>query len=665
MPELSLASFIRFGKSVLRRWSWGFPRARKGLWLLWALAVASQLLLLIGGLGVGGCPPLSGPVIERPEPLTGGSGMALSGLTLLALALLPTDYPRFPRRQHWKLRVTFGRRLRPTPEQLRHLLPRGVRTVAHLVDWLTQRQMVKFLSALPVLYPILAELEVEEIIDRYCPTQAEVNIGAVIMVLCLNRLMAPRPLYRVAEWAGKTVLTDRLGVPATKLNDDRLGRALDAIQPHLDELWAEIVSRAIVRYDIDLSLVFYDLTSFYFEGAYRRSRRIKLGYSRDKKPGKKQLEVALNTVGGAKFPWLYQLLDGNVADVSTVQANMDRLLQFLKDQGWPADELLVVGDRAMISAEIVLAYHRRNLKYLSALRVMGDTEEALIRSVSADELNRHPLDVDGHWGVERTYTFEHDDQQVTDRALVVLNRNLLLQQRRTRARHLRQRLATLRDIANHKLNVRKYKRKAYAEDQLRKQVLQRAGGEFLHIILSGEDGQLGIAWWIDVERLRHAMVLDGKYILVTNDPRLTPSQMVRRYKQKDAVEKHFRTLKGPLRLRPVFLHRDERIEAWVFVNMLALLTYSILELQCRRRGLPYTARRVLEGFRDWSTVYTWYRDGSRSQRIEAPTPFQCDVLQALGLPEPQRTWIAPTSADESEVASPLWRQPREVPLPAR
>jgi len=60
-------------------------------------------------------------------------------------------------------------------------------------------------------------------------------------------------------------------VSASKLNDDRLGRALDAIYPHLEEIWAEIVSQALVRYRIDLSLVFYDLTAFYFEGEYKDS----------------------------------------------------------------------------------------------------------------------------------------------------------------------------------------------------------------------------------------------------------------------------------------------------------------------------------------------------------------------------------------------------------
>jgi len=94
-------------------------------------------------------------------------------------------------------------------DDLLALLPPGVRTIAQLVDWLTRSQVAKLLAAIPhPSTPILAELDVEAIIDRCCPTEAEVNIGAVILVLCLNRLTAPKPLSRIADWAAKTVIEE-------------------------------------------------------------------------------------------------------------------------------------------------------------------------------------------------------------------------------------------------------------------------------------------------------------------------------------------------------------------------------------------------------------------------------------------------------------------------
>jgi transposase len=535
------------------------------------------------------------------------------------------------------------------------------------VDRLTRSQVVKLLAAIPILYPILAELDVEAIIDKYCPTEADVNIGTVIVILCLNRLTAPRPLLGIADWAAKTVIEELTGVPASKLNDDRLARALDAIYPHLKEIWAEIAGRALIRYRVDLSLVFYDLTAFYFEGEYKNSTQVTFGYSRKQK-GKKQRKLALNVTARERFPFLYQLLDGNTADVSTVQDNMQRLLTVLREQGWPVDTVMVVGDRAMLSAEIVLAYHQANLKYLGALKVMGETEKALIRSVSEAEVQKHRLGED-HYGVKRPYTFtcrtgtgKHDDESVSAVALVTLSRPLRRKQRCHRAEQIRQCLATLQIMATQRLNVRKYKRKTYAQDQIRKQVLNKPGGKFLQVELSGEDGDLSLSWRVDVEALKEAMVLDGKFLLITNDPSLSGTEMVARYGDKDKVEKRFRTVKGPIQLRPIFLHRDDRIEALVFVNMLALLVYSVLEIKCQRQGLTVTGEAVMKAFAYLAVVYTTFTDSSVLLRVEELSDFQRKVVQTLG----QSWWpttMASVGSTHSSPKRPRLLRPRQDEIP--
>jgi len=292
---------------------------------------------------------------------------------------------------------------------------------------------------------------------------------------------------------------------------------------------------------------------------------------------------------------------------------------------------------------------------------VGETEEALIRGVSQAELSAHRLD-DDHYGVKRPYDFEHEGVSVTDVALVTLSLPLRRRQRRRRARKIRDRLTTLQVIAGERLNVRKYKRKAYAEEQIRKQVLTKPGGEFIQVDLSGEDGHLTLSWRIDVEALKQAMILDGKFLLITNDRTLSGAEMVARYGEKDKVEKAFRTLKSPVRMRPVFLHKDERIEALMFVNMLALLAYSILEMKCRRNGLKVTGEAVLKGFAHLSAIYTTFVDGSVQLRVEELNAFQQDVVRALG----QSWWPSlpgcswPTLPDRQIIFRPRWEK---IPLP--
>lgn len=630
------------------------------LWWLWLVTILIHLLLSVSIVALPGPEAMGEAVVTIRTPWL-PEWAYLTGAVTLLLILRPGEVSAFPWLR-WRVRLVVRRRRLAdmTLDQLLALLPSGVRTIAQLVDWLTRSQMVKLLAATPILYPILAELGVEAVIDKYCPTEAEVNIGAVIVILCLNRLTAPKPLSGIADWAAKMVIEELTGVPASKLNDDRLGRALDAIYPHLEAIWTDIVSRALMRYQIDLSLVFYDLTAFYFEGEYKNSSCVTFGFTRTHK-GKKQRKLALNVTAKGKFPFLYQLLDGNVADVSTVQTNMRRLLKVLQERGWPVKVVMVVGDRAMLSAEIVLAYHKANLKYLGAIKVMGEKEEALIRSVSEAELLAHRLDND-HYGVKRSYTFEHEGESVTDIALVTLSLPLRRRQRRHRARKIRECLATLRVIAEERLNGRKYKRKAYAEEQIQKQVLSKPGGEFLQVDLDGEDSHLTLGWRIDVAALKQAMLLDGKFLLVTNDRTLSGAEMVARYGEKDKVEKDFRTLKGPIKVRPVFLHKDERIEALMFVNMLALLVYSILEMKCRRGGLIVTGEAVLKGFAYLSAIYTHFVDGSVQLRVEELNTFQRDVVKALG----QSWWPSlpgcswPALPDRQIILRPRWEK---IPIP--
>ena len=69
-------------------------------------------------------------------------------------------------------------------------------------------------GAVPVVYPLLEELRVRETINALCQTRAEIDLGRLVEVRTLNRLMAPQPLYRVGEWATRTVVASMFGLAA-------------------------------------------------------------------------------------------------------------------------------------------------------------------------------------------------------------------------------------------------------------------------------------------------------------------------------------------------------------------------------------------------------------------------------------------------------------------
>jgi hypothetical protein len=81
-------------------------------------------------------------------------------------------------------------------------------------------------------------LDLQGIVDRACPIRqvATLTHGQVIQVLVANRLTSPTPLWRVEDWARAWAVEEVFGIQPPALNDDRIGRALDAIAPKLDQL---------------------------------------------------------------------------------------------------------------------------------------------------------------------------------------------------------------------------------------------------------------------------------------------------------------------------------------------------------------------------------------------------------------------------------------------
>ena len=128
----------------------------------------------------------------------------------------------------------------------------------------------KSLGALPVVAAFEKRLDIAGTIDRLCPVRdvAIATHGQVIEALVANRLTAPAPLVHVEDWAGAFAVAEVFGIDAGTLNDDRVGRALDAIAPHLDEIVGSVGARAIGEFGIDVSRLHWDMTSISLVGDY-------------------------------------------------------------------------------------------------------------------------------------------------------------------------------------------------------------------------------------------------------------------------------------------------------------------------------------------------------------------------------------------------------------
>jgi len=188
------------------------------------------------------------------------------------------------------------------------------------------------------------------------------------------------------------------------------------------------------------------------------------------------------------------------------------------------------------------------------------------------------------------------------------------------------------------LNTRRYAQAPYARKQLARAVPASLNG-IVHYELTGADGQLRLRHWVDEAALVQAAALDGRYVLVFDEPKASPEEIFGIYKQQNTLEARFRNFNSDLSVHPVWLQRDHRICALLLVFVLALIVYALLELRAQRVGLegPHypkmTTREMLFCFSHLRLREVRIRGRPSTYQLLL-SPAQQAILDALGLPEP-------------------------------
>jgi transposase len=246
-------------------------------------------------------------------------------------------------------------------------------------------------QTIPLVHRILQDIGFAGIVNGHCGDNGDIAVDKIVEALVHSRLQnsTPVPLYQMHEWFSKTILPNLLEVPSDKLNDVRLGRVLELLDPAAKAMWVQLLLQVQRLYGLDLSLAIYDTSSVYVEGEYTDSELLRFGYSRDKKPNCKQFNLGLNVTGADGIPLLYHVTPGNTEDGSTVPNNLQELQQLYRLLGAP-HALCVLGDRAMLTTDYVHLYERANVNFIGSMRACA-LNAAVLKSISEEQLLQHPM----------------------------------------------------------------------------------------------------------------------------------------------------------------------------------------------------------------------------------------------------------------------------------
>src|SRR6266542_3683163 len=424
----------------------------------------------------------------------------------------------------------------------------------------------------------LRRLGLVGLVDAAAPMRgrAQATHGEVIAALVANRLSGPAPLYDVAGWAGAYAVAELLGVPAGLLNDDRLGRALDALAPVVEDVRARTLLATLERFEVEASRLHLDLTAVRFAGAYLDSALVAKGWAAGfdvDLPGGIDALPELDHVAQREQHLPSQLRTryrGQLVDYPAVDPKTKSRHAFRVAYTWSSEEARSVADareRALAKAEAALAKVRNGLggRYY---KTVADVEKRVARVVGP---KIEPL--------------------------------LVVTVGKTRASKSKPSKPTL-------------------------------------------------AWRRNPAAIAAAARLDGLYALATNlpdrpDRPLTAQDVLDTYKDQWIAEQRNRDAKRPtqLRVRPIFLHTDQRIQALFGVIGIALLIFGLIEADlCRAlpaddprlpgllpegRTAKPTARNILVAFEHLALTHT-----ANGPVLDRLTPTQRQILALLDIPLP-------------------------------
>jgi hypothetical protein len=509
-------------------------------------------------------------------------------------------------------------------------------------------------GALLLVAHFLAELGVVGVVDRALPQRsrrAQLTVGEVAAALIASRLCSPSPLYDVAGWASGAAVHELLGVPAALLNDDRLGRALESLAVYAEAVRGAVAARAIERFGVDAGRLHVDLTTLRVAGAYEDSALVAKGWGADRHVRRQVRALQASTPDGVSVYWRPD--PGNASELALVGASLERLRALSGPVG------LLVCDSACGDPRTLARIQDAGLRFVVPLRAASGFAEKFIADVGHDALapldyvaareQPKPPEQRTHYrGCLREWALSGPDgRQLPLRVAWIYSSEQAREVAGARERALAKAETELARVQRG-LGGRYYKTQAHVDTRVA-QIRGRNLDGLLTVHTATHAGKPSLTFQREHAAIATAASTDGIYALATNHPEArTALDVLRLYKDQQVVERRHRDAKQTLKVRPIFLHNDDRIHALISIVGLALLIFGLIESQVRSRldsthlpglrpegraAIP-TGRAILAAFQGLSLTYT--PEGIRLDRL---TATQRHILNLLDVqpPWPEQT----------------------------
>ena len=473
-------------------------------------------------------------------------------------------------------------------------------------------------------------LNLSEFISRWMQRR-RVSLGYEVWIkmMVANKLSDPCSKLGIFEWLGGVWwpehgfdpkvfdqgLDPRDQLAVQRAEAMKFYRAMDYLLKMKEVLERDLYLQLRDLFHLKVELVFYDVTSSYFEGQGPLGFAEK-GYSRDHEPGKNQVILGLIMCNG--FPIGIEVFEGSRVDKKTVKGVVEKL----KDQ-FDIQRCIFVGDRGLVTVENLEELERNGFESILALRKRRN------RLVKRLLFGQGPL-IYCHEAKDLQYREMRDDKGI--RYVVCRNPEVAEEQRADRQSNLK--------ALEHQLRELKEKTDGLKRPTV-KTIVKR-----LEEILSHKKGRRFFTYTVDERRrtfvytynqqaLELEEELDGVYILRTPNEALSPLKIIEGYKELADVERAFRTMKSSLDLRPFFHRKEQRVKAHAMICFLAFLMERIIERNLKGEGIDFSGQRALRHLKMLG-IAVMEIGGELYGYVTKPTRRHQEIFNSLKIKSPPR-----------------------------
>lgn len=417
-------------------------------------------------------------------------------------------------------------------------------------------------------------------------TRHSINVEALVRVMVLNRLCDPDSKLGVLRWLETVTLP---GTMPELIEHQHLLRAMDAMIDHKDEVDAVMASLLRPLVDQDLAVVFYDMTTIRAAGLSEQDGDVRrYGMSKE---GVVARQIMLGVVQTAEgLPLYHEVFDGNTAEVTTLKGVIEKIVK-----RFPIKRIIAVADRGLLSTDNLADLQSialpggGMLEFILAVpgRRYGDFVELLEPFHSAQCVSAQQEVVGETVWNKLRLVIAHDPLVARD----------ALAKRDKRIDELKKQAELWVGKLQDQDEGKKKRGRKLSDGGARAKFYHEVCDAHLARIVKVDLKSDLFTYDIDERALKHAQLMDGKLLLVTNTADLAPAEVIQRYKSLADIERGFRVLKSEIEIGPIYHRLPDRIRSHAAICFMALILYRVMRTRLRQSDTQLSPERALSKLR--------------------------------------------------------------------